>query len=67
MTFYRIKEHRIYRSGKKGAGSVYISGTTLKDLQATVGDVLSLYRGTINGIQVMVVANIDAPELRVEA
>jgi bifunctional DNA-binding transcriptional regulator/antitoxin component of YhaV-PrlF toxin-antitoxin module len=62
MTFYRIDEYRIFPRGKRGS-VVTIPNTVLRDLGAKPGDRISVYRGTINGLNVAVIANVDTPEL----
>jgi antitoxin component of MazEF toxin-antitoxin module len=62
MTFYRIKEKKISAQGVRGA-AMYIPKTLMKDLRVKIGSTLSLYRGVIGGVPVIILANSDAPEL----
>jgi hypothetical protein len=62
MSFYRVKEYKVAKRGERGA-VITIPGTVLRDLGAKPGERLSLYRGTIDGLPVAVIANADAPEL----
>jgi hypothetical protein len=62
MPFYRVGEYRISARGKRGA-VISVPNTIFRDLGVKPGDDLSVYRGTIGGLPVAVIANIDAPEL----
>jgi antitoxin component of MazEF toxin-antitoxin module len=62
MPFYRVNEYRIYPRGKRGS-IITIPNTVLRDLGVQPGENLSVYRGTIGGLPVAVVANSDMPEL----
>jgi hypothetical protein len=66
MPFYRVDEYRICPRGKRGS-IVTIPNTVLRDLGVKPGETLSVYRGSIGGLPVAVMANIDAPELAAEA
>jgi antitoxin component of MazEF toxin-antitoxin module len=66
MIFYRVDEYRIYPRGKRGS-VITIPNTVLRDLGVQPGEKLSVYRGTVGGLPVAVIANADTPELAEEA
>jgi antitoxin component of MazEF toxin-antitoxin module len=66
MTFYRIKENKLHHYGSHSV-AITLPDVILKDLQVEEGETLSLYSGVIGGVPVMVLANLDAPELTDQA
>jgi antitoxin component of MazEF toxin-antitoxin module len=66
MPFYRVKEYKISAKGLRGA-AITIPNTVLRDLGAKTGEKISIYRGTIDGLPVAVLAKVDTAELAAEA
>jgi hypothetical protein len=62
MTFYRVKEYKICPKGERGV-VISIPKTALEDLGVKKGETLSLYRGNIGKVPVVVLANSNVPEL----
>ena len=58
----RIRKYKLSARGDRGL-AITIPRVIADDLGVTVGDALSLYRGSMDGIQVLVLANSDKPEI----
>ena len=58
----RIRKYKLSARGSRGL-AITIPRVIADDLGVTVGDALSLYRGSMDGLQVLVLANSDKPEI----
>jgi len=62
MTAVRVRRGKVGARGKRGL-IFSLSQSIAHDLGVSAGSVMSMYRGAVGGVQVVILASVDAPML----